>query len=58
MNCDGTKELGHFFSAVLGWPLVWDQDEEIAIQAPTGDGPKITWSGPPLPVKAEQAPGR
>jgi catechol 2,3-dioxygenase-like lactoylglutathione lyase family enzyme len=53
VNCDGTKELGHFFGAVLGWPLVWDQDEETAIQAPTGDGPKITWSGPPLMAKAE-----
>ncbi len=54
VNCDGTKELGYFFSAVLGWPLVWDQDEETAIQAPTGDGPKITWSGPPLMAKAER----
>ena len=25
-----------------------DQDEETAIQAPNGTGPKITWSGPPL----------
>lgn len=53
VNCDGTKELGYFFSLVLSWPLVWDQDEETAIQAPTGDGPKITWSGPPLMPKAE-----
>jgi hypothetical protein len=30
---------------------VWDQDEETAIQAPDGTGPKITWSGPPLMPK-------
>lgn len=40
VNCDGTKELGHFFSAILEWPLVWEHDEETAIQSPTGDGPK------------------
>ena len=44
---DGTAEVGRFWSRVLGWPLVWDQDEETAVQAPTG-GPKITWGGPPL----------
>ena len=48
VNCDGTSALGHFWSDALGWPLVWDQDEETAIQAPGGTGPKITWSGPPL----------
>lgn len=47
INCDGTRELGYFWSRALGWPLVWDQDEETAIQAPYG-GSKITWSGPPL----------
>jgi hypothetical protein len=30
--------------------LVWDQDEETAIQSPHG-GTKITWSGPPLPPR-------
>ena len=48
VNCDGTRALGYFFSDSLGWPLVWDQHEETAIQAPDGTGPKITWSGPPL----------
>lgn len=48
VNCDGTYELGHFWSAALGWPLVWDHEEETAIQAPDGTGPKITWSGTPL----------
>jgi len=32
VNCDGTRALGCFFSEALGWPLVWDQDEETAIQ--------------------------
>ncbi|MEZ5410806.1 MAG: VOC family protein [Acidimicrobiales bacterium] len=48
VNCDGTHALGCFWSEALGWPLVWDQNEETAIQAPDGSGPKITWSGPPL----------
>jgi glyoxalase superfamily protein len=48
INCDGTKEVGYFWSEALGWPLVWDQDEETAIRAPVGTGPLITWSGPPL----------
>ncbi|MFI6326730.1 VOC family protein [Micromonospora chersina] len=47
LACDGTQEVGYFWSAALGWPLVWDQDEETAIQSPLG-GPKITWGGPPL----------
>jgi Glyoxalase-like domain len=48
VNCDGTRTLGQFWSAALRWPLVWDHDEETAIQASDGTGPKITWSGPPL----------
>ncbi|MFI2714219.1 VOC family protein [Micromonospora sp. NPDC018662] len=47
VNCDGTQAVGYFWSRALGWPLVWDQDEETAIQSPRG-GAKITWSGPPL----------
>lgn len=50
LSCDGAQEVGYFWSAALGWPLVWDQDEETAIQAPYG-GPKITWGGPPLMPK-------
>ena len=48
INCDGTRQVGYFWSEALGWPLVWDQDEETAIRAPDGTGPLITWSGPPL----------
>ncbi|HEU5036399.1 MAG TPA: VOC family protein [Nocardioides sp.] len=50
INCEGTRQVGYFWSAALGWPLVWDQDEETAIQSPRG-GTKITWSGPPLPPR-------
>jgi predicted enzyme related to lactoylglutathione lyase len=51
INCDGSRAAGYFWSAALGWPLVWDQDEETAIRAPDGTGPIITWSGPPLKPK-------
>ena len=34
ITCDGTPEVGRFWSEALGWPLVWDQDEETAIRAP------------------------
>lgn len=51
INCDGTRATGYFWSEALGWPLVWDQDEETAIRAPDGTGPLITWSGPPLITK-------
>lgn len=48
---DGSQEVGYFWSRALGWPLVWDQDEETAIRSPHG-GPKVTWGGPPLAPKA------
>ena len=51
INCDGRQATGYFWSEALGWPLVWDQDEETAIRAPDGTGPMITWSGPPLMPK-------
>ncbi|SNY49897.1 VOC family protein [Paractinoplanes atraurantiacus] len=51
LNCDGSQAAGYFWSAALGWPLVWDQDQETAIQSPDG-GTKITWSGPPLSPRA------
>ncbi|MCZ2525392.1 VOC family protein [Streptomyces sp. HB2AG] len=47
LACDGSQEVGYFWSRALGWPLVWDQDQETAIRSPHG-GPKITWGGPPL----------
>ncbi len=48
--CDGSQDAGYFWSEALGWPLVWDQDQETAIRSPRG-GPKITWGGPPLMPK-------
>jgi predicted enzyme related to lactoylglutathione lyase len=51
ITCDGSPKVGYFWSEALGWPLVWDQDDETAIRAPDGTGPFITW-GPPLPAKA------
>jgi len=50
VSCEGSRAVGYFWSQVLGWPLVWDQDEETAIRSPHG-GPKITWGGPPLAPK-------
>jgi hypothetical protein len=50
ITCDGSPAAGNFWSEALGWPLVWDQDEETAIRAPDGTGPFITW-GPPVPPK-------
>jgi predicted enzyme related to lactoylglutathione lyase len=50
LACDGSQEVGYFWSEALGWPLVWDQDQETAIRSPRG-GPKITWGGPPLMPK-------
>jgi hypothetical protein len=47
VTCDGTRAVGLFWSAALDWPLVWDQDEETAIQSPLG-GTKVSWGGPPL----------
>jgi len=47
---DGSQQVGYFWAEVLGWPLVWDQDEETAIQSPQG-GTKITWGGPPVAPK-------
>ncbi|GAA0594034.1 VOC family protein [Streptomyces crystallinus] len=50
LACDGSQEVGYFWSRALGWPLVWDQDQETAIQSPHG-GTKITWGGPPVAPK-------
>ena len=47
LACDGTRAVGVFWSEALSWPLVWDQDEETAIQSPRG-GTKVAWGGPPL----------
>jgi predicted enzyme related to lactoylglutathione lyase len=51
ITCEGTRAVGYFWNAVLGWPLVWDQGEETAIRAPDGTGPLITWGGGPIDSK-------
>ncbi|MET1132686.1 MAG: VOC family protein, partial [Aeromicrobium sp.] len=50
LSGDGSPACGYFWSEALGWPLVWDQDEETAIRSPHG-GPKVTWGGPPYQQK-------
>jgi hypothetical protein len=55
VSCEGSREVGLFWSEVLGWPLVWDQDEETAVQSPAG-GTKLSWGGRPVPP--EQARSR
>ena len=50
VSSDGMPDVGYFWSKALGWPLVWDQDQETAIRSPHG-GPKITWGGPPVRPK-------
>ena len=50
LSGDGSQAVGYFWSEALGWPLVWDQDQETAIRSPRG-GPMITWGGPPVMSK-------
>ena len=50
VTCEGSREVGLFWQEALNWSLVWDQDEETAIQPPAG-GTKISWGGPPVPPK-------
>ncbi len=42
VTCDGTRAVGLFWRDVLGWPLVWDENEQTAVQSPLG-GTKISW---------------
>jgi len=50
VSCDGSREVGLFWRDALGWPLVWDQEEETAVQSPLG-GTKVSWGGPPVAPK-------
>ncbi|MEO5662320.1 MAG: VOC family protein [Nocardioides sp.] len=50
LACDGTRAVGLFWAEALGWPLVWDENEETAIQSPYG-GTKVAWGGPPVAPK-------
>ncbi len=50
LACDGTRAVGLFWSEALGWPLVWEEGEQTAVQSPAG-GTKVAWGGPPLAPK-------
>ena len=52
--CEGSRDVGVFWSRALEWPLVWDSEQETAVQLP-GGGTKVAWSG----VRAQaETPGR
>ena len=42
VTCDGSRDVGLFWRDALGWPLVWDENEQTAVQSPLG-GTKISW---------------
>ena len=42
---------GSFWGAAMGWPIVYDQDGDVAIRAPDGQGPFLTF-GPPGVAKS------
>ena len=50
VSCDGSRDVGFFWRDALAWPLVWDQDQETAVQSPAG-GTKLSWGGPPVAPK-------
>lgn len=50
LACDGTRQAGFFWAEALGWPLVWDEGQETAVQSPQG-GTKVAWGGPPVAPK-------
>lgn len=50
LACEGTRRVGLFWAEVLGWTLVWDEDQETAVQSPHG-GTKVAWGGPPVAAK-------
>jgi Glyoxalase-like domain len=55
--CDGTRDVGLFWREALDWALVWDENEETAIQSPYG-GTKVAWGGPPVEPKHGRNPQR
>jgi hypothetical protein len=50
VTCEGTRQVGLFWRDALNWTLVWDEDQETAVQSPLG-GTKISWGGPPVAPK-------
>ena len=49
ITCAGSREVGSFWSEALGWPLVWDQGLQTAIQSPQG-GAKVSWDEEGMPA--------
>lgn len=54
LACDGSREVGLFWSVALDWPLVWDHEGETAVQSPAG-GTKVAWGGPPVAARRERS---
>lgn len=50
VTCDGSRDVGLFWRDALGWQLVWDENEETALQSPLG-GTKVSWGGLPVQLK-------
>jgi hypothetical protein len=42
VTCHGTRDVGLFWRDALGWLLVWEENDQIAIQSPLG-GTKLSW---------------
>jgi hypothetical protein len=57
VTCDGTRDVGLFWRDALGWPLVWDENEQTAVQSPLG-GTKISWDSWGGPPPVERKTGR
>lgn len=55
--CVGTRDVGLFWSAALDWPLVWDRNQETAVQSPLG-GTKVAWGGQPVAPKIARSTQR
>lgn len=47
VDCRDFATLGHWWAAALGWPIVFEDDEVIEIQAPDGSNPTILFSNVP-----------
>lgn len=46
--------VGRFWSEATGWPIVYDVDGDLAIRAPDGRGPFLTFGPPSGAVKTEK----
>ncbi len=55
VTSSGTRDVGLFWRDALSWQLVWDENEETAVQSPLG-GTKVSWGGPP--AKPKHGPNR